>query len=170
MRNNIFTILVMTCALSSSGATTSSAGQAARPVFAHQSFILHTTGHIVVPVIVNGTTTNMVVDTGAGVTVVDDSSVATLGLQLENREQSPDRSEATGAGGANLPTKNSAGNTISFGGFTEQNVTIMTMDLSHVVVALSETGIDVSGVIGADFLSRHKAVIDYSKRQITLEL
>ncbi|MCD7097907.1 retropepsin-like aspartic protease [Stenotrophomonas sp. MMGLT7] len=129
-------------------------------------FVRHGTGHLIVPVQINGIETRMVVDTGAGRSVVDAGQRARLALRADASAGSGATATATGAGGGGLAIATSGGNALSVGAVCEDGVAFGIMDLSHVVSALKRTGVEVSGVLGSDFLHRHGAVIDYARSEI----
>lgn len=144
-------------------AATATAGDLRTPPGeAGQPFVLHGSGHIIVPAAVNGVPVRMIVDTGAGATIVDAAAAEALGLRGPAAE-----ARATGAGGDGLAMRIATGNTLAIGDLRERDIALGIMDLGHVTSALARSGAgEVSGVIGADLLVRHGAIIDYRRRLI----
>lgn len=117
------------------------------------------TGHLRLSAQVNGVDGDFVLDTGAGVTVVDKKSKEKLKMQSADT-----KATATGAGGTDLQLENSEKNNFKIGELEiiEQALTLMSLD--HVNNAFEANGLKrVDGVIGSDILTARKAVIDFSK-------
>jgi hypothetical protein len=108
--------------------------------------------HLFIPVIVNGREQLWVIDTGAGMSVIDKAFADEMGLELEGDMK------GVGAGGtvdvsfANLPPFELEGIK-----FEEQAVAVI--DMSEL---LRRIGIDVVGILGFDFLSRFVTKVDYA--------
>lgn len=71
--------------------------------------------------------------------------------------------EATGAGGTNIQMQASDGNNFTFDTFKINDFNLLLMNLDHVNDAFESMGLEkIDGVIGADILTNHNAIIDYS--------
>lgn len=126
-------------------------------------FTLQREGHIVVRVVVNGQPANLALDTGAAVTLIDHASVERLKLKLEKSRGH----RAIGAGAYGMEIRASHGNTLQAGNLRLSGVTLRALDLSHAVYAISTPKLQVHGVLGADILIRHGAIIDYTTKRVT---
>jgi predicted aspartyl protease len=108
------------------------------------------------PVRIGGTDVTMILDSGASATVVDRASAARVGLTgLEVGDV------AAGAGGR-LETHMASVDDLTLGAVAVAVERVAVMDLSHVndqLMAIGEARVD--GVVGADILNRHAALIDY---------
>lgn len=115
-------------------------------------------GHLFMEATINGVKGSFFLDTGAGATVLDDSV-------KEKFKAIAQQSAVTGvgAGGGNLDIQSSTGNKLETGGYRNDNYTLYFTRLDHVNNALKQMGLsEIDGVLGADFLSLTKAIIDYS--------
>jgi len=115
---------------------------------------------IIVDALINGNDVNMIVDTGAGATLVSHELAERLGLRKAGQHCG-----GMGAGGdVEMDAVEVASMTI--GSVSLCDMTPLSMDLSPICDRL-ETNVD--GVIGFDFLSQTRLSIDYSARQLVLE-
>lgn len=120
------------------------------------------TGHVTVTINVNGKPCLFLVDTGGGGTLVDISKKEKYGL-----EASGNRDYAAGIGSVSPLVKTSA--IMQIGGKKFQPGDLFLMDISYINSEFKKTkGRQVDGVLGTDFLERHKAVIDYPHSKIYL--
>ncbi len=126
------------------------------------AFEVAASGHIIVPARINGHPVHLVIDTGAGATVIDRNAAEALDM----RPSAGDGGSAIGAGGKNLAIQRSGGNTLRLAGTENDDLDLRIMDLAHVVEALSTPGRAIAGVIGFDWLDRHGVVIDYATRTL----
>lgn len=135
----------------------------AEALYAPQPFTLAASGHIVVPARINGRPVHMVLDTGAGATVLDTAAAKALGLALQQGA-----GVGVGAGGAGSQLHRTDGQRFEFAGTNAEDFVFRTMDLGHVVRALAAHGQgEVVGVIGVDWLKKHGATIDYATQTVT---
>lgn len=138
-------------------------GTAASPAYAPERLHLHQIGHLIVQAEINQKQVYLVVDTAAGKSVIDANEAVSLGVKVADEKLDG----AIGAGGAGLKIELSRGNRFRIAGTDSDDFTFYVMDLNHVVNSLSTPERRISGVVGADWLDRHGAVISYSARTIT---
>lgn len=113
---------------------------------------------IVVDVILEGVTRPFVVDTGASATVVGDELAAELGL--------PERERVIGRGaGGDVPMRLVGVRSLAVGGMEAHDLNCLVMDLAGL---RERIGHRIDGILGYDFLSRFRVIIDYAARVITL--
>ena len=124
-------------------------------------------GLLLISVNVNGTTGLFILDTGAGVSVVDSKHVDLLNLNLEKAETS---FTGAGAGGQGLEVVPTKGNRIEIGNYVVSNSALAVMSLEHVSQALAQLGCkeEFLGAIGVDILKPGKAIIDYGTMTLYL--
>ncbi len=116
------------------------------------------TGHLHIHVVLNGVDGDFILDTGAGAAVVETNKQNKFHLTREDAS----KTSGTGTGGTQSIQK-SVNNTINLGGLVLPEFNIYMMNLDHVNKAFTSMGQqEVDGVIGADVLTQHKAIIDYS--------
>jgi predicted aspartyl protease len=116
-------------------------------------------GHYQLKVKINTTAGNFILDTGASTSCMDFESIDRFFLKNEHSDV-----KAAGAGAVNMKTEVARENTISIGRWKARNIDFVLFDLSHVNVALKQVGEGpVHGIIGADFLKKTRAVIDYGR-------
>lgn len=122
--------------------------------------------HLIVPSkFQNGTNGNWVIDTGASKTVFDKNLAAYF---LPGDEEAEDLHSA---GINDEPIKTSIGYLKPFliGTLEVAEMKVAILDMSHINELYSKvTKLKICGLIGSDFLLKHKAVINY--RKSTLEL
>ncbi|HYJ37862.1 MAG TPA: retropepsin-like aspartic protease [Chitinophagaceae bacterium] len=124
-------------------------------------------GLLLISVKVNSTTGLFILDTGAGVSVVDSKHVELFNLILETAETS---FTGAGAGGQGLEVVPSKGNRLEIGNHVISNFTLAVMSLEHVSQALAQLDCEEEflGIIGVDILKPGKAIIDYSTMTLYL--
>ena len=62
-------------------------------------------------------------------------------------------------------------NTFYLGRLKVENLKVALIDLSHInQLYYKATNLEICGLIGGDFLLKHKAVIDYKKKVLQLSL
>lgn len=155
-----FAVVLLTAMIS---ACASVPKTSAIPAYAPVKFDLHQIGQPIVHAEINNKQVYLVLDTGAGATVIDADAVDALGIKVEDDVVGG----STGVGGNGLKTQLSHGNRFSFAGTHSDNFSFYIMDLKHVIDSLSTPERRISGVIGADWLDRHGAVINYPTRTVT---
>ena len=123
-------------------------------------------GLLLITVSVNGVEGPFILDTGAGVSVVDIRHAERLHLTLQIDETS---FTGAGAGGQGLEVIPSKGNTIQIGDHIVHDFTFGAMSFEHVNQAMSDAGCEeFLGAIGVDVLKPGKAIIDYSTMTLYL--
>lgn len=126
----------------------------------------NTAGLLLITVKVNGIEGSFILDTGAGVSVIDSSQASRLQLTLQKDNAT---FTGAGAGGQGLEVIPSIGNKIEIGNHTVTDFTFSVMSFDHVSQALTEAGCEeFLGVIGVDVLKPGKAIIDYSTMTLYL--
>ncbi len=117
------------------------------------------TGHYKFSAKLNGVKGNFILDTGASTSCIgfDDS------LKFKMVEEASEIL-AAGAGATNMKTLMSRNNHFKVHKKEFNNMDFILFDLSHVNEALQQVDTEaVNGIIGADFLKSHRAVIDYGR-------
>lgn len=115
-------------------------------------------GHLHLKGKINGVNANFILDTGAGLTIIETKRKNKFKMESKAAE-----STGTGAGGANLRMENSGKNTIEIGSIKLENHPLTLMNLNHVNNAFISLGIkETDGILGADILSNQEAIIDYN--------
>lgn len=117
------------------------------------------TGHYLFPAKINGILGKFILDTGASTSCLGISDSDHFLLVSEESII-----KAAGAGAINMETMLSRKNIFSIKSWEIKDMDFVLFDLSHVNEALRqvEEG-PINGIIGADFLKLHRAVIDYGR-------
>ena len=121
------------------------------------------TGHITVTLQVNGKPCVFLIDTGGGATLIDLSKKDKYQLEpLAIRDYAAGIASAT-------PLVRTTG-TFGINGKEIRNDSLFLMDISYVNAEFKKTrSRQVDGVLGTDFLEKHKAVVDYSRSMLYLK-
>lgn len=107
----------------------------------------------------------LILDTGASTTCVD----INMALHFDIIHEKSDIM-AAGAGAIGMKTQISHKNQLQIGSWKATNVGMVLFDLSHINMALLEVNEKaVDGILGADFLKKHRAVIDYGRNCLYLK-
>lgn len=123
--------------------------------------------HLVAESVFNDKTTGFwLVDTGASKTVFDKN--------LENlyvsEEESSDQLHTAGIGEKPIETTLALLNPFSLGKLHVENMKAALLDLTHINELYSKaTSLQICGLLGGDFLMKHKAYIDYRKKIMILQ-
>ena len=105
----------------------------------------------------NGVDGNFILDTGAGVTVIEEKNKEKFFMQSEKSDR-----RAAGAGGTVMQTQTSDNNNLKIEELELNELNLMLMNLDHVNKAIENMGLEkIDGVIGADILTNNKAIVDY---------
>lgn len=117
------------------------------------------TGHYVFSAKINGVAGDFILDTGASTSCIGFEEGLDFSLISETSTI-----KAAGAGAINMETKFSRENSFQMGQWKISDMDFVLFDLSHVNEALTQASEkSVHGIIGADFLKHHRAVIDYGR-------
>ncbi len=117
------------------------------------------TGHYLFSAKINGVKGNFILDTGASTSCIGFTESAHFSLISEDSAI-----KAAGAGAVNMETMISLGNSFAIKSWKVNDMDFVLFDLSHVNEALVQAEEKaVHGIIGADFLKHHRAVIDYGR-------
>ena len=120
------------------------------------------TGHVTATINVNGKPCVFLVDTGGGGTIIDMAKKDKYGLEASGK-----RDYAAGIGSVSSLVRTSAMLQVQEKVFKCDNLFLM--DISYLNTEFKKTkGRWVDGVLGTDFLERHKAVIDYPHSKLYL--
>lgn len=113
---------------------------------------------------INDVDARLILDTGASTTCIDIHKAEHFNIKHEESEM-----KAAGAGRVGMNTSVSANNKISFKRWSRIRQQVILFDLSHVNIALETVGeTPVDGILGADFLKKNRAIIDYGKNALYL--
>ena len=120
------------------------------------------TGHITATFKVNGKPCVFLVDTGGGGTLIDMSKKNKYGLEAAGKHD-----YAAGIGSVSSLVRTTA--ILQVNGKEFKSDDLFMMDISYLNAEFRKTkGIQVDGVLGTDFLERHKAIIDYPHSKMYL--
>lgn len=112
----------------------------------------------------DGTSGNWVIDTGASKTVFDKNEVAYYQISGEDEEIL-----SAGISEQQLKSAMATLKPLQFGKLNIQELNVALLDLSHINnLYLKETKMKICGLIGGDFLMKHKAEINYNKKVLVL--
>ena len=161
-------VLVMGCADGSRKAETASATTPYDSIMQAEGYdvvpLFKTrTGHITVTLQVNGKPCVFLVDTGGGATLIDiDKKDKYKLVPLSVKDY------AAGIGSA-TPLVRTMG-TFGVNGAEVRNDSLFLMDISYINAEFKKyRSQQVDGVLGTDFLEKHKAIIDYSRSALYLK-
>ena len=122
-------------------------------------------GHFETAGTLNGHKVRVLVDTGAGATVVELAVARALGLEFEDEV-----GQGGGAGGAGLDAYLARGAELRLGEFVPRVRALVAMDLSHANAAMAAEGAEpVELILGVDVFDAHAAVIDYDSDSLFLK-
>ena len=129
--------------------------------------IENATGLLLINVVVNDVAGFFILDTGAGISLIEESFIERFKLNLQHDETS---FSGAGAGGQGLKVVPSTGNKIEIGNYKVTDFTLATMSLAHANQAMAELGAteEILGIIGVDILKPARAIIDYSSMTLFL--
>jgi predicted rRNA methylase YqxC with S4 and FtsJ domains len=117
------------------------------------------TGHYKVAVRVNGVAGEFILDTGASTSCIGFKDSLLFLLKNEASDI-----KAAGAGAINMHTQIAKNNILSFGNKKTYKVDFILFDMSHVNQAIEQVEEKkIHGIIGADFLKKTRAIIDYGR-------
>lgn len=123
------------------------------------------TGHYRLEAKLNRTKGIFILDTGASTSCVGLEGIERFFLKNETSEI-----KAAGAGAINMETQLARNNKFQLGNSKFRNVDFVIFDMKHVNEALMQANeVPVHGIIGADFLKKYRAVIDYGRNCLYLK-
>ena len=132
--------------------------------FYRHSLVRNQIGHLQLVGLLHNTPVDILVNTGAASTVVDLSYCRSKGIPTRDTGKL-----GGGAGGITLAIYALDGATLSLDGHPLRSDGIYAIDLTHVNEGLVTKGAcRVHGVLGADVLTYHQAVIDYATMSLFL--
>ena len=115
--------------------------------------------HITSVARLSGRAARFIIDTGAGGTILDSEAVSLYKLELSSASD-----KAGGVGAAAMRMNYVAKHDLTLCELDLSSTKLLTLDLSHVNAGLKKAKVEpVVGVLGADVLWRHHAVIDYDR-------
>lgn len=127
------------------------------------SLLRSVVGHFHTAGTLNGRPVQVLVDSGASVTVVARSLVAELKLHSERFDH-----DAGGAGGA-MEQYVVKGAALQIGSFIPRLADVAGLDFEHINAPLRANGAtEVDVILGADVFDTHAAIIDYATRTLFL--
>ncbi len=107
----------------------------------------------------------LMLDTGASHTGLDEQSAERLHLLSEASDE-----KAGGLGNSEMTVSQCVIDTLTLGELRFESVPAFVADLSHVNAALAVANADsVDGILGADLLNHHGAIIDYGSSTLYLK-
>ncbi len=116
-------------------------------------------GHYKFTAKINSVSGSFILDTGASTSCVGFDYDSHFQLKNEKSE-----TKAAGAGAINMKTEIAKNNIFTIGTWKLSNIDFVIFDLSHVNKALAQVDENpIHGIIGADFLKKTRAVIDYGR-------
>lgn len=123
------------------------------------------TGHLMINIQLNGVAGTFFLDTGAGITLVEEKQ--TDKFKLNVLAESDQKAAAAECGG--LTVKHSNHNELVINNFRLENVKISVVNLNYINDKLKQLHIpQMDGVIGADLLTLGQAKIDYDSLTLYL--
>jgi hypothetical protein len=114
----------------------------------------------------DGATGNWAIDTGASKTVFDKNLEKYYSVSAENGE------EIHSAGIGEKPVETTLGilSPFSLGKLKTGKMKVALLDLSHINELYKRaTDLEICGLIGGDFLSKHHALIDYKRKIMKID-
>ncbi len=122
------------------------------------------TGHLQLDGAINGVAAALYLDTGAGRTVLDTDGARRRGLELR------ETGRGAGLGTAAMTTYATTIRHLNLQAVEAFDLAVTAIDLSHVNAGLRARGAaPMDGVIGADLLETHEAIIDYKRLHLYLK-
>ena len=124
-----------------------------------------TTGHYTCRAELNTKKGIFIIDTGASSSCIDFEHVGLFNLIQEKSDVI-----AAGAGDSNMKTALAQKNVFKLKNHKTKNISFVLFDLSHVKKAIATVDPTiVHGILGADYLKKHSAVLDYGRNCMYLK-
>jgi predicted aspartyl protease len=115
---------------------------------------------------INGKIIRLLIDTGASRTVFDQERIRQF---VTDKSFVQNEKLSTGLGTNSMPTSTVTLKSFRIGGLKLTNFEAVLLDLQHVNTTYGTLGhAAIDGVLGNDILLKHKAVIDYRRKVLTL--
>ena len=122
------------------------------------------TKHLLCKARINGKSAVLLVDTGASNSCIHNAMQNHFGFQVKG-----DPFDAAGASEGKMQAVMTAQCEIHLGRSFKGKQAFVLLDLNHVNTTLVSQGAsEIDGILGADFLKKNKAVIDYAQRKLFL--
>ena len=122
------------------------------------------TKHLLCKAKINGKAAILLIDTGASNSCIHSELEEYFELQTKG-----DPFDAAGASEGKMHAIMTTKCILELGNNFKGKQAFVLLDLSHVNLSLSSQGVKkIDGIIGADFLKKNKAIIDYSQRKLFL--
>jgi len=124
-------------------------------------------GHHLIQARINGQSGKFVLDTGANLTVIDASRAESFGMSADGEAFAGlGGSPGAGASGSARPA---AIDSLEIGSIAVRQSRVVIADLGQLLTELGRvSGEEVSGIIGQDILSEHRAIIDVARPMLYL--
>lgn len=124
--------------------------------------------HLQIKIRINGKTANAIIDTGASKTVFDKTRIDNF---LKKETLTEHERMSTGLGTASMQSHEVILKKFSIGKLDMLDYKGVVLDLSHVNQTYTTIGLEpIDGVLGSDVMEKYKAVIDYQKKILFLNL
>ncbi|NVO03759.1 MAG: clan AA aspartic protease [Bacteroidetes bacterium] len=124
--------------------------------------------HLFVTANLNGFELNLLIDTGASMSVFDKNRIFKYvsDVKLEQNEQL-----STGLGTNTMESESLVLEELSVGELKIKNYQIVIIDMSHVNESYEKLGLkNLDGVLGSDILMKYKATINYKTKTLILRI
>lgn len=124
--------------------------------------------HLSVKIMINGKAANAILDTGASKTVFDKTRLARF---LKKEKLTEHDRMSTGLGTSSMQSQVVELKKLSLGKLDIKNYNGVVLDLSHVNLTYETIGLKpIDAVLGSDILQQFKAIIDFNKKTLSLEI
>ena len=128
------------------------------------SLQLTKTRHIVCKAHINGEASQLFIDTGASSSCIHSKLQEHVKLRSKG-----DPFDAAGASKGKMEAIMTAKSKLQLGRHEVRKLGFVLLDLTHINLTLSSQGASpIEGIIGADFLKKNKAMIDYRNKKLWL--
>ncbi len=128
-------------------------------------FSILKTQHLLIKGKLNHIKASFILDTGASNSCLGFNCIDKFNLQAEYSA-----TKAAGAGATNMETQIANNSLLQLSYFKNSEMSWVLLDLSHVNFALASFKTKaVDGIIGADILIKHQAIIDYNSNYLYLK-
>ena len=123
--------------------------------------------HLLVEVLLNGRAALMLIDTGASRTVFDKERIHRF---ISGAVLTPADKTSTGLGTDSMEGHLVHLELLEIGDLKISDREVVLLDLMHVNTSYEKIGLmAIDGVLGSDLLTEYKAVVDYGKKELSLE-